>query len=83
VVWLTADPQTLWHRLRADPATAERRPVLTVGGLAEVEQTLTAREPLYRACADWVVSTAGRPPEAVVADILDRLGPGGGGEALA
>ena len=26
VVWLTADPQTLWERLQADASTAQRRP---------------------------------------------------------
>src|SRR5205823_12267763 len=51
-VWLTADTHTIWQRLQADPTTAQRRPPLTVGGLAEIEETLKIREPLYRACAD-------------------------------
>jgi shikimate kinase len=70
VVWLTADAATLWGRLQGDSTTTERRPALTVGGLAEVEQLLRAREPLYRACADVVVETAGRSPEEIVAHIL-------------
>src|SRR5579871_3654863 len=32
IVWLTADVETLWQRLQGDPTTAERRPMLTVGG---------------------------------------------------
>jgi shikimate kinase len=70
VVWLTADPQTIWTRLQGDPTTAERRPPLTVGGLAEVEELLRAREPLYRTCANLIVDTTGRSPEEIVAHIL-------------
>ena len=70
VAWLTADADTLWGRLRGDAATAERRPALTVGGREEVDQLLRAREPLYRACADCVVPTAGRTPEAVAGEVL-------------
>src|SRR5437660_1666179 len=32
VVWLTASPEAVWERLQADPATAARRPNLTVAG---------------------------------------------------
>jgi shikimate kinase len=70
VIWLTADAQTIWSRLQQDPATSERRPALTVGGLAEVEELLRVREPLYRSCADLVIDTVGRSPEEVVAHIL-------------
>jgi shikimate kinase len=73
-VYLTADADTLWQRLRGDPATAERRPALTVGGREEVVQVLSAREPLYRQCADLIVHTAGRGPEDVIAEILAELG---------
>src|SRR5262249_41268209 len=53
VVWLTADAQTIWGRLQRDPATGERRPTLTVGGLAEVEELLRVRAPLYAECAHF------------------------------
>jgi shikimate kinase len=69
VVWLTADAETIWARLQQDAATAERRPALTIGGLAEVRELLAAREPLYRASAHWAVDTVGRTPE-VVADLI-------------
>jgi shikimate kinase len=70
VVWLTADARTLWQRLQQDATTVERRPNLTVGGLAEIEELLHAREPLYRACAHMVVATAQRTAEEVAAEIL-------------
>jgi shikimate kinase len=75
-VYLTAAVDTLWGRLRGDPATAQRRPALTVGGREEVAEVLRAREPLYRQCADLVVQTAARAPEDVVAEIVAALGTG-------
>jgi shikimate kinase len=74
VVWLTADASTLWQRLQADATTGERRPNLTVGGLAEIEELLRVREPHYRACADLMVDTVGRTPAEVVAAILASPG---------
>src|SRR5262245_24962561 len=58
-VWLTASARTLWERLQVDATTAERRPALTQGGLAEIEELLQARHPLYQACADLQVSSEG------------------------
>ncbi len=78
VVWLTADAQTIWERLRADPATTEKRPLLTVGGLAEIEEVLKMREPLYRACADFTISTADRSTEEIARQIADNLTRAGG-----
>jgi shikimate kinase len=76
VAWLTADAATLWRRLQQDAFTAERRPDLTVGGLAEVEDLLRRREPWYAACADWTVDTAGRSPEEVARAVLELVRPG-------
>jgi shikimate kinase len=73
VIWLTADAPTLWRRLQADATTDERRPDLTVGGLAEIEELLRVREPLYRACAHAIVDTAGRTPEQITEDILIQM----------
>jgi shikimate kinase len=78
VVWLTADPQTIRRRLEKDRTTGERRPVLTVGGLAEIKELLRAREPLYRGVADHTVHTSGRSPEQVAGAIARRLGVKGG-----
>lgn len=70
VVWLTADVSTIAERIQADPTTSARRPNLTVGGLAEIEQLLRAREPLYRACADLEIDAAARSPESLAETIL-------------
>lgn len=70
VVWLTADVETLWQRVQADDATAERRPPLTIGGRAEMEEIAHLREPLYRQCADYVVDTLRREPSDIAAEIL-------------
>jgi shikimate kinase len=73
VVWLTADIETLGRRIQGDDATAERRPALTVGGRAEIEEILRLREPLYRQCADFIVDTTGRTADEIVAETLRRL----------
>jgi shikimate kinase len=70
-VWLTAPPETLWSRIKADPTTAVRRPPLTgLAGLDEVGHLLAAREPHYRAVAHATISTTVQSPEAVVSAIL-------------
>ncbi|MBV9122463.1 MAG: shikimate kinase [Planctomycetes bacterium] len=73
VVWLTADVDTLWQRLQGDETTPERRPALTVGGRAEIEELLRVREPLYRACAHVVVDTTRQTSEEVADRILTQL----------
>jgi shikimate kinase len=76
VVWLTADVPTLCQRLQADATTQERRPALTAGSAASAEEVaaiLSAREPLYRGCADLVVDTTGRTLPDVVAELLVHL----------
>jgi shikimate kinase len=73
VVWLTADALTLWQRMQGDDSTAQRRPDLTVGGLAEVEDLLRQREPWYAACAHWAVTTADRPPAEVAHAVLSKV----------
>ncbi len=70
VAWLTADPATLLARIQADPVTAERRPALAGGGLAEIENLLAVREPIYRACADVVVPVGALSPERAADAIL-------------
>lgn len=70
VVWLMADAKTLAERIQADSTTAARRPNLTVGGLAEVEDLLRIREPLYHECADLEIDAAGTSPESIVETIL-------------
>ena len=77
VVWLTADVDTLSRRLRQDAGSAERRPSLTgaasPGSPDEIAAVLRVREPLYRACADAIVETAHRAPDAIAAEIAATL----------
>jgi shikimate kinase len=69
-VWLTADIETLWQRVQKDSTTTDRRPPLTIGGRAEMEEILHLREPLYRRTADYIVDTTGHEPNEVAAEIL-------------
>jgi len=74
VVWLQADAETIFERIGADPATAARRPNLTAaGGRGEIEQLLAERTPVYRACADLEVDTAGKTADDVAGEIAARL----------
>ena len=54
VVYLRCDPAQLHQRIAVDTATADNRPNLTGlgGGLAEIEQLLRDREPIYRDVMD-------------------------------
>lgn len=70
VVWLTADASTLAQRIAGDGTTGTRRPNLTAqGGLAEIEQLLAERAPIYRGCADLEIETARRSPEQIAEQI--------------
>lgn len=63
--WLQVSPEAAFVRLQADPTTAARRPNLTpAGGLEELRTVIAAREPLYRACADFALDAAALSPEA-------------------
>ena len=68
--WLRATPQTLHERCCQDAATGSRRPGLTaLGGLAEIEQVLAEREPIYRACADAIIETDGLEAQKVAEQV--------------
>jgi shikimate kinase len=73
VVWLTAEPATLWRRVTGDAATAAQRPDLAGGGLREVEELLAIRLPLYRAAADAIVDTENRTPDMAAEHIQALL----------
>ena len=73
VIWLQADPQTIWRRMAADPLTAQRRPNLTGGGIGEIEQLLAARTSLYRECADHAIDTVTQTPDQIVDQIVCLL----------
>jgi shikimate kinase len=77
VAWLSAPPEVLWKRIQEDAGTSHRRPNLAQGGLAEIEDLLHIRTPLYEACADVRIETADRSPEEVAAHLLSWMGCGG------
>jgi shikimate kinase len=74
VVWLQASVATLAGRIYQDPTTVERRPNLAGGGVSEIEQVLTQREPLYRECATITILTDQRSIAEIVDEIVTRLG---------
>jgi shikimate kinase len=73
VVWLTADLETLWRRVKDDPSTRDRRPALGTNPAGDSPATMAAllqrREPLYREVAGLTVDTTSRDPQ----DIADMI----------
>jgi len=72
VVYLEARPATLRERLAADPATAASRPALVRGSkdaVAEIDDLLAARRPLYESTAHERVVVDDRSPEAIADEI--------------
>jgi len=70
VVWLRAPADVLWQRLQTDPATAEQRPDLAQGGIAEIEALLQTRTPIYEACQHCTVDVAEQTPEQIADAIV-------------
>ncbi len=74
VIWLTAAPETIHARMSGDATTAARRPSLTNrGALEEISHLIQKREPVYRETAHHRIDTEGKSPEALVAEILEKL----------
>jgi shikimate kinase len=65
VVWLRAPADVLWQRMQEDVTTSERRPNLAQGGLAEIDEMLRVREPLYQACQEFTVDASAQTPTQV------------------
>lgn len=77
VVWLTAPAEAIRRRLAADPLTGDRRPALLGSDpLAEVDEILARREPLYREVADVAFDTQAATPQRVAEEILAWLSAG-------
>jgi shikimate kinase len=74
-VWLTAEPELLWERIKADSSSRTRRPDLAAGGIDEVRQVLRARASLYESCAHHAMPTTGKSPQQIAQDILAILSP--------
>lgn len=74
VIWLRAKPVTSHARIVHDETTAGRRPNLTArGGLDEIVNLVSQREPWYRECAAIAVDTDERTPAEVADAILAAL----------
>lgn len=72
IVWLRARPETLLERIERDPTTGARRPNLTAaGGLPEIQNLLTVREPIYAAVADRIVDADDVSPQSLAAGIAE------------
>ena len=69
VIWLTAPPEVLWRRARAEGQAV--RPL--AADEAAFRALLATREPLYEEVATEVVDTASMPVAAVAAEIARRL----------
>jgi shikimate kinase len=74
VILLTAEAETIWQRMQADPKTAAERPDLTQsGGLAEVQRVLADRRPKYLAACDYAIPTDRFSPDETAGRILAWL----------
>jgi len=72
VVLLTAAPEMIWQRMKADPRTLAERPNLTdSGGIAEVRNVLAEREAAYQAARHYEVSSDRLSPDEAAARILE------------
>src|SRR5438105_1533118 len=65
MIYLRCESQELHRRIKADPNSAATRPNLTKhgGGLAEIEQLLAEREPVYRQCKHAELDVTDLTPE--------------------
>jgi shikimate kinase len=74
-LFLKCEPTELLRRIQADPDTAENRPDLTAlgGGLAEIEQVLADREPLYRRVMTAELDVTNLSPEEAVVYLVRLL----------
>ncbi len=70
VIYLRANPNDLWHRMRHD----KQRPLLqNVDIRAKLEQLYSERHPLYMATAKLIVDTGHQPATMVINQIEQSL----------
>jgi shikimate kinase len=73
-VWLRADARILAVRMGKDKNGTAQRPSLTgAGTLAEIEEVLAKRLPVYGNVADVIVDTAGKDLACIAAEITGHL----------
>ena len=74
-VYLYCLPEQLHQRIGADANTTVARPDLTNhgGGLEEIKQVLTQRDPVYRQVADIIVDVTNLSIDHAVAELVNVL----------
>lgn len=74
VIWLRAEPTTIFMRMENDDSTADRRPPLSNSEPArEIMQLLEARTPIYNEAADLIIDTDGNTPDELADKIIESL----------
>jgi shikimate kinase len=73
-VYLKCDPAELLKRIQGDTQSAATRPNLTPlgGGLEEINQMLSVREPVYMALADHILDVTLLSPDDAVRHMIRR-----------
>jgi len=74
-IYLECNPEELERRIQADAASSSARPNLTDagGGLEEIKQVLTERDPVYRDVADQVFNVTHTHPDEAARFIVTRF----------
>jgi len=71
VIWLTATPESILHRITSDSASTTTRPNLTsLPMYEEIVTILEQRKPLYAETAHEIIDTDCQTPEEIVTTIL-------------
>ena len=74
VVWLDAEPNVLKERMDKEQQSGNIRPSLTgVDPLAEIEEVMRARRPMYQEAGDFVVDTTRLSEPEAAALIMKNL----------
>ncbi len=73
-VWLRTDARIVSLRMGGDRKGADQRPSLTgADAIAEIEEVLAKRMPVYRDVADFTVDTEGKTSARIAAEIAKQL----------
>ncbi|HOA72460.1 MAG TPA: shikimate kinase [Phycisphaerae bacterium] len=71
LIYLTAPPEILWHRIYGDAHRhVTRLPMDPKTGLQQVRNALIERDPIYRQASHWIVDTHGCDIESVLNRVL-------------
>jgi shikimate kinase len=74
VVWLDAEPNVLKERMEKEQQSGNIRPSLTgADPLAEIEEVMNVRRPMYQEAGDFMVDTTRRSEPEAAALIMKNL----------